>query len=155
MHFSTWLCRRCGTLTKGKGSLEWPQFFCMTFCVSTFQLFPRVSFLIINEVWKTHWFCLIIHKLVSFPLPKSEGQQKGVKNFAGVTEVSCSQEIEEKEIVFWQAAAMFFTSVSQPCTNTFWKHPSEETPYQERFEVRINEENAFCGNLASVWTDQN
>lgn len=63
---------------------------------------PVISkrFIFNNKVWKTHWFYLIIHKMVSFPLPKSEGQQKGVKNFAGVTEVSCSQEIEEKEIVF-------------------------------------------------------
>lgn len=60
-----------------------------------------------------------------------------------------------KKVVFGRAAAMFFTSVSQPCTNTFWKHLFEETSYQERSEVRYNEENAFCGNLASVWTDQN
>lgn len=88
------------------------------------------------------------------PSQKWRTTKRGLKCLRCYRSISCSQEIDEKEVVLGQAAAMFFTSVSQPCTNTFWKHLFEETSYQERSEVRNNEENAFCGNLASVWTDQ-
>ena len=107
-----------------------------------------------QKTLKAYWIYLIIHKMVSFPFPKSEGQQKGIKNFSGITEVYPTGKRYMRRMLFSTSCCHVpYLHLS----NTFWKHLFEEMQYQESFEVRVHryEENEFCRNLASVGTDPN
>lgn len=80
----------------------------------------------IQKTLKAHWIYLIIQKMVSFPLPKSEGQQKRINNFSGITEV---YPIGKR----YMRRMLFSTSCCHVpylyLSNTFWKHLSEEMQY--------------------------
>lgn len=88
-----------------------------------------------QKALKAHWIYLIIHKRVSFPLPKSDGQQKGMQRFSDITQVWP----KDKRYI---RRRLFSTNCCHVpylyLSNVFWKCFSEEMQYQGSFEVGVN-----------------